>query len=98
MMQGAVTRVEAVILADRGEIPASAAIGGLILLVAYLAFPQAFIDFFHWIMHHVFSALHDSFGNQGAGHHAAPHTHGGGSTGGGAKSAIGPTRAAKGVK
>lgn len=84
--------IEARISGDRGEIGASAAIGGLILLVAYLAFPGPFIGFFHWIMHHVFSALHSSFGD--GPHHAASKAHEGAAAGH-ARHAIGPGKGAR---
>lgn len=47
----------------RGEINAAAVVGGFIVLVAYLAAPEAFHSFFKYVLNMVFSALRDSFGS-----------------------------------
>lgn len=75
---------------QEGQINFWAIFGGALLLVAYLAYPDPFHEFFQYLQHSLFKALHDSFGGNGggnggggggAGHGGggADYVHGGGS-------------------
>jgi hypothetical protein len=47
----------------RGEMSVPAVIGGLLVLVAYLMFPEQFHSFFHLLQKMFFDALSDNFDN-----------------------------------
>jgi hypothetical protein len=60
-----------------GQINFWAIFGGGLLLVAYLAYPDPFHDFAHYLIKTVLDAAHDSFGGNGPQHGGAGHGGGG---------------------
>lgn len=56
------TRALVAARSESAEVSIRAIIGGVIILAAYLAAPQVFYNFFHYLINMVFDALHSSFG------------------------------------
>jgi hypothetical protein len=56
-------KIKSSLNSHRGEMSVPAVIGGLLILVAYLMFPEQFHSFFHLLQKMFFDALRDNFGN-----------------------------------
>jgi len=67
LLQVLASYLRAFIGSKRGEITLGMIIVFFVILVAYMAYPQAFYDFFNYLRRMVFDSLHDSFGNQQGG-------------------------------